>query len=177
MPSPGLIWRHITFCTHRAWLPGDPRGFRSRDHRIHSSGDYKHRPPANEHAGLHRWHQQRGASPVVLNPTERAIACEVFARFAGNDRLLVISVSGLHVHMLAQLSTDPAEARATVGDWKREASCALRDELPGKLWATGCGLKPIKDRSHHRRTFKYICDHIDEGAVVWRYDTKEILRP
>ncbi|HEX3314753.1 MAG TPA: hypothetical protein VHR72_07680 [Gemmataceae bacterium] len=27
--------------TYGSWLPGNPRGFRSRKHRIHSSGDYK----------------------------------------------------------------------------------------------------------------------------------------
>ena len=28
------------FGTYSSWLPGDARGFRNRDHRIHSSGDY-----------------------------------------------------------------------------------------------------------------------------------------
>jgi hypothetical protein len=51
MAQPGMLWRHViinTFCT---WLHSDERGFRSRKHRIHSSGDYRRRPPKGEHAG------------------------------------------------------------------------------------------------------------------------------
>ncbi|MCC6680880.1 MAG: hypothetical protein IT445_08250 [Phycisphaeraceae bacterium] len=67
MPSPGLIWWHLILNTHCSWLHGDPRGFRSRDHRIHSSGDYKHRPPPAEHEGLRRFHQQR-SQPAIRIP-------------------------------------------------------------------------------------------------------------
>lgn len=48
-------WFHIMWSTYGVWLHGDPRGFRDRFHRIHSSGDYKHPPPKGEHAGLHRY--------------------------------------------------------------------------------------------------------------------------
>ncbi len=54
MPTPGKCWWHNILSTHGSWLPGNPRGFRSRNHRIHSSGDYKNPPPLGEHAGLHR---------------------------------------------------------------------------------------------------------------------------
>ncbi len=37
---------HVMFSTRGHWLPVDPRGFRNRDHRIHSSGDYTHPPRA-----------------------------------------------------------------------------------------------------------------------------------
>jgi len=45
-------WIHAYWSTFGVWLPGDPRGFRSRGHRIHSSGNYKDPPPTGEHAGL-----------------------------------------------------------------------------------------------------------------------------
>jgi hypothetical protein len=54
MPKPGMRWRHCVIGTHNSWLPGDPRGFRAIDHKIHSSGDYKNPPPEGEHSGLHR---------------------------------------------------------------------------------------------------------------------------
>jgi hypothetical protein len=50
MPLPGMAWRHLVIFTHNSWLPGDPRGFRSQNHKILSSGDYKNPPPPGEHA-------------------------------------------------------------------------------------------------------------------------------
>jgi hypothetical protein len=38
-------WYHVTGSTYGAWLPGDPRGFRTRHHRQHVEGDYKDPPP------------------------------------------------------------------------------------------------------------------------------------
>src|SRR5262249_17500638 len=51
MPAEGKLWRHVIISTLNSWLPGDPRGFRAVNHKIHSSGDYKN-PPPGEHAGL-----------------------------------------------------------------------------------------------------------------------------
>ena len=39
-------WFHVTAHTYGAWLAGDARGFRTRHHREHVEGDYKHPPPA-----------------------------------------------------------------------------------------------------------------------------------
>src|SRR5690349_5207107 len=39
-------WFHCTTHTYGTWLRGDPRGWRSRNHREHVDGDYKH-PPSN----------------------------------------------------------------------------------------------------------------------------------
>jgi hypothetical protein len=54
-----MRWRMITISTKRSWLPGDQRGFRNRQHRIHSSGDYKNPPPRWEHEGLRRYNEKR----------------------------------------------------------------------------------------------------------------------
>ncbi len=55
-------------CTyHGQWMPGDERGWPSRGHRLHSSGDYRSRPPLEEHVGLHRSVRARMKSrPVQL---------------------------------------------------------------------------------------------------------------
>jgi hypothetical protein len=66
MPRPGHRWYHVTINTYGTWLPGDPRGFHSRGHRVHSSGDYREPPPEREHAGLHRWSKERSAASVSL---------------------------------------------------------------------------------------------------------------
>ena len=69
MPQAGMSWSHIIISPQNSWLPGDRRGFRSRNHKIHSSGDYKNLPPPEEHAGLRRYHDQR-AGAVVWIPKE-----------------------------------------------------------------------------------------------------------
>ncbi|MEM9252591.1 MAG: hypothetical protein AAGB29_09615 [Planctomycetota bacterium] len=173
MPTPGLIWRHVTFSTLGTWLPGDPRGFRTRHHKLHSSGDHRNPPPADEHSGLHRWTQQRAASAITFNPTQRQIALDAMTEKTSQHHALAIAVSANHVHALTELPTTPAETRAIVGEWKRIASHALHHDLPGRIWARGCGLKPIADRDHQRRTFHYICRHVDEGAALWRFDQGE----
>ena len=37
-PDGPLVWRHVILNLRHTWLPGDPRGFRNRGHRTHSSG-------------------------------------------------------------------------------------------------------------------------------------------
>jgi len=61
-------------------------------------------------------------------------------------------------------------ARHFIGIAKKESARALsRDKLadPGGVWASGCGVKPIKDRRHQVKVVKYIRDHKLEGAIVW----------
>src|SRR5438552_18397295 len=52
MSGKKLVWRHVIISTHCSWLPGSKKGWRSRRHRRHSSGDYKSPPPPDEHHGL-----------------------------------------------------------------------------------------------------------------------------
>jgi hypothetical protein len=62
-----LRCRHCILNARCSWLHGDKRGFRSREHRMQSSGDYKHRPP-EEHAGLRKYHEHRSSEPVSSSP-------------------------------------------------------------------------------------------------------------
>ena len=171
MPLPGRRWWHLTLSVRGAWLPGDPRGFRSRQHRIHSSGDYRRRPPAGEHAGLHAFAKSIAAPPVAIPAALReSLACAMVQGFeTRGGRPLALAVSGLHVHGLVELPSDYRQARRDVGQAKRLASHQLREQLPGRIWGQGCGLKPIDDPSHHRNTYRYILRHRDEGAWVWTF--------
>ena len=76
MPQPGCAWWHLILSGRNTWLPGDARGFRNRDHRVHSSGDYKNRPPQGEHQGLYDYHKQRAGDPIVFQPTHRTVLGE-----------------------------------------------------------------------------------------------------
>jgi REP element-mobilizing transposase RayT len=163
-------WFHIMWSTYGAWLHGDPRGFRDRFHRIHSSGDYKNPPPAGEHAGLHRYmsgimHKDR----VVLDASCRAFALDAILDKVSRLGLLVIcaSVSATHVHLLARLAHDTIPD--VVGKLKRHSSHALRNVIPGQIWGARREAKPIRDRAHQLNAFNYILDHAGkEGAAVWR---------
>lgn len=106
MPRPGMRWRHVVFSTVNSWLPGDPRGFRSRNHQIHSSGDYKNPPPAGEHAGLFRYSKHISGPPVVIPRDLRAtVGQAVLAKLRKLAyRVLAIAVSGMHVHTLGGTS-------------------------------------------------------------------------
>src|SRR4051812_14373566 len=46
-------WYHVTVHVYGSWLRGDPRGWRSRHHREHVEGDYKHPPPKGTYDQLY----------------------------------------------------------------------------------------------------------------------------
>lgn len=169
MPRPGMMWRHVVISTRSSWLHGDRRGFRSRNHRIHSSGDYHRPPPDAEHAGLRRYMQERSGPPIVIpGSLRREIGRSIIESLRRQDsRVLALSVSGMHAHILAELPQDARRASQVVGSAKQAASYAVRDRLPGAVWARGGSFKPINDRKHQERTYDYIQSHEREGAWVW----------
>ncbi|MFG0329367.1 MAG: hypothetical protein ACF8PN_05645 [Phycisphaerales bacterium] len=173
MPAPGQCWRHIVLTTRRAWMPGDPRGFRSRRHRVHSTGDYRHPPPADEHAGL-RAHALRlagGAARIVFESVEirRRVGIEFIDYLVDtcSQQVAIIAVAPTHTHLLATTPVDLEETRRLIGEAKATASNAIREFIPGRVWADGGGFREIRNRAHQRRTFQYIARHQAEGAWVW----------
>jgi hypothetical protein len=65
-------WFHVILTTYGAWLPGDPRGFRTRHHRDHVDGDYKSPPPVGIYESFAV--KNRDAlkhDAVSLNPAQR----------------------------------------------------------------------------------------------------------
>jgi hypothetical protein len=162
------IWRHVIVNTHSSWLHGDPRGFRDRDHRIHSSGDYKNPPPPGEHAGLHRYTQARSANPLFIAAELRSTIATSFAtELNDNDwPVLVCSVSDTHLHALAKLPYDRPLTRRIVGEAKKVASRSVKREIPGRVWSAGGTYKPVRTRSHFLETFEYIRTRQEEGAYV-----------
>ena len=172
MPQPGMMWRHVIISTRRSWLHGDERGFRSRGHRIHSSGDYKNPPPPGEHEGLLRYHRNRLRGKVVRIP--RALRREVGlallrAVLIAGYRVLVIAVTKKHAHVLVELPKSRRRAKAIAGTWKTARTSALRKALPGSIWGEGGKYKPVRSRDHLRSAFKYIRDDQGAGAWVWTY--------
>ena len=175
MPSPGKRWYHIILNTHGSWLPGDPRGFRSRKHRKHSSGDYKHPPPKGEHAELHEYAKRVSDDPILIKSVLRPIIGQTILNKIKDQkhRVLVISVGSNHAHILVELPDKRSSVGAICGTWKQAASHKVRKELPGHIGAEGGDPIPIRDKAHHRRVFEYILRHRNENAWIWSYKEEQ----
>ena len=63
-------WFHCTAHAYAAWLPGDGRGSRTRDHREHVEGDYKNPPAPRQYEGLHRHCQNSLTQQPATFPAE-----------------------------------------------------------------------------------------------------------
>ncbi len=179
MPNPGNKWRHVVISTLNSWLPGDPRGWRSKKHRKHSSGDYKNPPPPGEHAGIFRHSQKISDDPVCIPRNARKLACMTIVEELEDKgyRVLMVGVGAVHAHILVELPDDVVRVKTIVGDCKRKSSHAIRDILPGRIWAHGGRFDRVEDEEHHRNVYGYILEHIDEGAYVWSYRAEERLGP
>lgn len=159
--------------THSSWLPGDKRGWRSRDHRIHSSGDYKNPPPPDEHDGLLRYNQSRSAKTAIIPQKCRHVIgkCIVDHLVAQNYRVLVSSVSGMHAHVLVELPESLSQVRRIIGVCKAKSSGAVRKILPGKVWAERGKYLWVKNREHLLDAFHYIRDKQGPRAWVWTFQS------
>jgi REP element-mobilizing transposase RayT len=163
-------WYHVTFSTYGTWLRGDERGFRDHDHRTHSSGNYKDPPPITEHTPLREWCKRvMHKDPVHLSHAQRVRILPLFldSLRAHNVRPIALALLPDHVHLLANFECECV--RKHIGVAKTRTSHALRNEIPGTVWAKKCFPKLIRDREHHSSTFGYIVRHEKEGGVVWTF--------
>ena len=169
MPLPGKRWRHVTISTYGSWLPGDSRGWRSKKHRKHSSGDYKSPPPRDEHAGLHEYSKSISRRTVVIPAQLRPLVGRKMLHklIALDHRILAMSVAGMHVHVLVELPSDLKAARKEIGLCKSASSHAIRKKLPGRVWARDGDFEPVDSSQHQQRVYRYILNQ--KGAWIWCY--------
>lgn len=166
-----LAWFHCILTTYGAWLPGDPRGFRTRHHREHVEGDYQSPPAPGSYEGRHAQAKSllkfRG---VTLTADERALLGTTSLAFLQEacETALSIAVSGQHLHF--QFRCHRSIVIATLGDLKRRLWYARREQGNGKrLWGKGRKIVPIRSREHQRRVFHYVAGHASQGAWTWTY--------
>jgi hypothetical protein len=169
MPKPGKRWRHVVVNTHCSWLHGDRHGFRNRDHRVHSSGDYKNPPPEREHEGLRNYHAARSGAPVEIPVLARPIiGMAIVDNLTGRGHtLLALSVSKLHAHFVVELPDVVPAIKTIVGWAKQKSSCAVTHLLPGQIRGAGETYKPIDSPQHLRAAVDYVFDQRTQGAWVW----------
>ena len=173
MPRPGMQWRHIVFSTHNSWLPGNPLGYRNKEHRIHSSGDYKNPPPKGEHAGLFQYAKKISGAPVrIAEELREVVGHAILADLEKRDcRVLAIAVASNHVHILAEMPEEREKYRDIVGRCKTAACHAVREQMPGRIWGRNATYKLIRDQTHQRNTYHYILKQKD--AWVWSFKVQE----
>ncbi len=173
MPRTGRLWRHVIINTHGTWLHGDPRGFRARKHRIHSSGDYRNPPPKGEHAELHEFQKVRTRDEVHIGRSDRAIIGREIVQHlqTGGYRVLAIAVAKVHAHLLVELPGRLDEVKAIIGDAKKKSSLAVERSMPGSIWAAGGKYKRILESSHQRNAFEYIL--YQQGAIAWTWSFRD----
>lgn len=93
--------------TKGAWLRGDPRGWRSRHHREHVQGDYKHPPPPGAHDVLLKQSRRlMQRPPGLLTWPQRVVACMALAEKLTELGAEVIeaSVTRMHMHVLVRFT-------------------------------------------------------------------------
>ncbi|MCL4197805.1 MAG: hypothetical protein KJZ69_09970 [Phycisphaerales bacterium] len=185
-------WYHAITSTYGSWLPGDPRGFRTRKHREHVQGDYKSPPPPGRfetrHADAHR---KLKRPAVVLNALQRRIVLEEFREtlVAHDVRVIAIAVAATHLHVLAQLPARPSKptfierglrrtsaiddpVRHLMGIAKQWSAKRLVREghvASGPVWGKRGKIVPIRDRRHQINVCNYVVQHAEEGAEVWTF--------
>lgn len=174
-PGAGFRWVHLIWNTLGSWLPGDERGFRSRRHRVHSSGDYKNRPRAGEHAGLKRWVEARARPGVWIPIGLRGVVVRSVLTTCEAMRVKAIACTcgSNHVHLLAKLPTTWGFEASLVRALKGRSSRALTEWLPGSVWSRGYKLVPVKDRAHQLNVYRYLTRRQERGAVVWDFAGSE----
>ena len=167
MPTPGKCWWHNILSTHGSWLPGNPRGFRSRKHRIHSSGDYKNPPPPGEHAGLYRYHSERTKRTVLLASDREHVGRSLWQRAEDRGhRMRTIAVSFTHAHMLVEMPYDHDDMKSAIGECKRTASVAVSKTYPGGIWARLGDFNRVKTADYWENCHQYILGQ-EQSWIMW----------
>jgi REP element-mobilizing transposase RayT len=173
--QPWNDWYHVVSHVYGSWLRGDPRGWRSQNHREHVDGDYKNPPPKGRYDRLHRLSLAlMKRDPVAIAAKLREIVVHSVAGklSALGIEILVASVDAKHLHLLARFRD--REPEIWVGRAKKHASHLLRQAglrtEEGGLWARRCRAEPIRDREHQVNAFRYILKHRQKRAAIWRFD-------
>jgi REP element-mobilizing transposase RayT len=176
MPRFGFLWRHVIISTKSSWLHGDKRGFRSRKHRIHSSGDYKNPPPPQEHEGLHEFHKKRSRTEVHIPEEKRAIIGRAFLRELELQGYLVLAmaVAKVHLHALLEAPHEISEVKKIIGEAKRTSSRMVCESIPGGVWGEGGKFKPVMDKKHCESGHDYII--YEQGPTAWTWSFRDHSR-
>ncbi len=169
-------WYHCTVSTYGTWLPGDPRGWRERDHHEHVEGDYKRPPMPSVFAKKRHEYAKKlmRHEPYAFDEKHReTIGRLLVERFTElRTPLLSLAVCEKNFHALIQCRD--GEVKRMLGIVKRHVTFCFAPVIDGMnrrrpIWEGEGGVKPIKNEAHARNAYQYILDHVEEGGWVWSY--------
>src|SRR5665213_4521022 len=157
--------------TYGTWLPGDPRSFRTRHHRQHIEGDYRHPPPKGKYDAWHAHAKNlMKRDPVILTLEQRLLIVRLIVESLQRREfdVTVACTTDIHFHVLARFPD--RNPRHWIGIAKKESSHHAHEfklGVGGGLWAVRTKSLPVKSRGHQVNTAKYIYDHVEQGGAVW----------
>ena len=168
-----------TWTTFGTWLPGDPRGFqtwRGREYvpppkRYAKPGEatYDPRPYRARHEAAKRSLSQ---PPVELADRQVRTASGAFAAEVDETPVTgaVLAVGSVHAHFLARFG--PLPIRTLCGRFKAKSTDALHATgFPHpRVWCRGVHLKSKPVGEAFAGSFRYVCNHVREGAQVTVWD-------
>jgi hypothetical protein len=171
VPSDDRKWFHAILTTYGAWLRGDSRGFRTRNHQIHVDGDYKSPPEAGQYEGLRTYCENNLKQPpadLSIEQREVVLLALVERLFEQGALVAILAMSARHGHVL--LKVPERQTRRWLGVAKKHAWFKLRDTgWKEKLWAKRPKFVPIENRRHQLNVYNYIARHEEEGAYIWKH--------
>ncbi|MEM9881903.1 MAG: hypothetical protein AAF800_03160 [Planctomycetota bacterium] len=190
-------WCHCVAGTYGSWLPGDPRGFRTRGHREHVEGDYKS-PPEEDYSVRHAVAREKmsGNAVVLSTAARQVVRLEVVDSLLRRDvELLAVAVAATHLHVLGRF---PCGKKPTFGERGLPATSAVKDPVrhfmgqakqwsakrlkheglisAPHVWAKRGKIVRVRDRPHQLNVLRYILRHADEGAAVWSWRGSDITK-
>ena len=164
-------WIHLILHTRNTWLHGDVRGFRSREHRIHSSGDYRNPPPPDEHRNLRAFMVERSGDSILLGSDGQLAvldAVRVKLDSLGSESL-AIAVAPTHLHGLISAPCDQTLTNKLIAKLKQRLSYVCAESIARPVWAQGECIKTIRVRQHQVATFVYITEKQEASAMIWSF--------
>ena len=170
-------WYHCMCNTYGTWLRGEERGWRTRHHREHVEGDYRHPPkPGTWERTYQRSEQLMTRSPVHLTREQQQVAVDAIVGTLRYHEVEVLAVAldRQHLHVLARFGDH--RPRKWLGIAKKNAARELSDRRlvdEGGSWGKRSQCEPIKDRAHQIAVFRYILRHSAKGATVWDFRQSE----
>ncbi|HVX84991.1 MAG TPA: hypothetical protein VH253_09255 [Phycisphaerae bacterium] len=169
-------WYHCTVGTCGTWLPGDPRGWRERDHREHVDGDYKRPPqPSQFNEARHRYAKRLlRFEPYLIASNDRAKIGQLLLENFDHNAIPVLALAVATKNFHAFVQVCDGRVKRILGLAKRHVTFsfgAITDDghRRTRLWERDGGVKPIADRAHAICAFHYILDHVKDGAWVWSF--------
>ncbi len=171
-------WFHCTTHTYGTWLRGDPRGWRSRNHREHVDGDYRHPPPKGKYDALYEGSKSlMKCDPVrIKKDLCQFVLDRVIERLLLRDNEVERGCfDGVHLHVLARcckhnpkIELESAKQFATAQLKAQGFALGIDLERGDGIWQVGSRAEPVANEHHFKKTRSYIESHASRGAAIWR---------